>query len=249
MFVLRAMRWLMLISLAPAFSATGDESLEGLAQQLKNELQGLAKNEEAAVAPVKSVYVKELTRLRGVATAKGDLDLALQIDAALKSVEAGGNPAKGKSDAALETAGTVFERNKAAALRPWNAQRARMLTQFKLRFDALEQKHMRAGDLEQAKKVRETRTSLVDGPSASGVMGEWKAEASGYSGVRIFKANGVVSRERGGDGTWTIEGKNLVVRLGSATETYPLPVVPEAWKGRTADEGRPDADITLRRVR
>ena len=137
------------------------EDVLALKSRFKGEFDRLAAAEQSSLAPVSAAYAKELTRLLAAAKSKGDLNATLELEKAVKGVEAGqfSVPAKTASAAALSAFAT-FEKNKAAALKLHASKRQQLQAESTRAFGELEQRFTRSGQIDAAKLAQEARMAV-----------------------------------------------------------------------------------------
>ena len=160
-------------SILPSASAQSPEGeIASVVDRFKEAMDRQEATEGKAAGPAKAAFIKELDRLLVQSQSKSDLDAMAEAQAALKAVQDGGSPPRGKVlAAAFSQAEGNYERSRELALRIYAPARQKLEADYDRTIAALMQKFIRAGNIEAAKKAREARRALltvdawVDGPS------------------------------------------------------------------------------------
>jgi hypothetical protein len=134
------------------------EQLVKTQERYQVEFEQLEGAEAAAYAPVVAAYVKDLTRLKEAAQAKGDLKGVLDFDALITAARAGTVDEAGASaNASVRTTFANYQRNKVAALRQFVVKRQQLEASYSQAMTALEQQYTRSGQIEAAKQARDAK--------------------------------------------------------------------------------------------
>jgi len=174
---------------------SAEAEIDAIIAKIKVEADRIAAMEKAEIDPATAAYVRQIQQLRDTAQARGNLDAVLELDGALKAVQAGSPPTATKLTAAqLQPLTASFDRSMATITKKYDPARARLDTEFQRLMTDLEQRFTRGSNLEAALKVREAKQNGMPGTGVD-ILREMKGSTERQEGMTVLKPRSDIKTE------------------------------------------------------